>query len=99
MADFDYRKWPPRLPEQPIFYPVTNEDYARQIAEQWNTKDVGNGSVGYVTKFEVEADYLDQFDVQQVGGQVHTEYWIPAEQLGEFNEHIVGKIEIIGEFR
>ena len=26
------RAFPPRLPEQPIFYPVTNEAYAVQIA-------------------------------------------------------------------
>ena len=30
--------FPPRLPEQPIFYPVLNIDYARQIALDWNTK-------------------------------------------------------------
>ena len=28
----DSRAFPPRLPEQPIFYPVTNEAYAAQIA-------------------------------------------------------------------
>ncbi|MDG9666544.1 hypothetical protein ONV78_02275 [Hahella sp. CR1] len=27
-----FKRWPPRLSEQPIFYPVCNEDYARQIA-------------------------------------------------------------------
>lgn len=26
-----WKRWPPRLPGQPIFYPVTNEDYAREI--------------------------------------------------------------------
>jgi hypothetical protein len=28
--------WPPRLPDQPIFYPVLNEDYATKIARDWN---------------------------------------------------------------
>jgi hypothetical protein len=28
----DYREFPPRLPEQPIFYPVLNEEYAAAIA-------------------------------------------------------------------
>jgi hypothetical protein len=52
-----------------------------------------------VTKFDVEAAYLSRFDVQHVGGQDHAEYWIPAEQLEDFNSHIVGTIEVIAEFR
>ena len=34
----DYKAFPPRLPEQPIFYPVANEEYATQIARDWNAK-------------------------------------------------------------
>ena len=78
------------------FYPVLNEDYATRIARDWNVKASG---VGYVTRFEVEEDYLDRFAVQQVGGQTILEYWIPAEQLDEFNTHIVGLIEVVAEFR
>jgi NAD+ synthase (glutamine-hydrolysing) len=99
VAESDYRKWPPRLPEQPIFYPVTNEAYASEIAQKWNTKDDVNGSVGYVTEFQVESEYLAKYDVQKVGGALHTEYWIPAEELDEFNAHIVGKITVIKTFR
>ena len=33
-----YTAFPPRLPEQPIFYPVLNEQYAVEIASKWNTK-------------------------------------------------------------
>lgn len=93
-ADFD--AFPPRLPEQPIFYPVTNEDYAAQIARDWNTKD-GDG-LGYVTRFAVRERYLDQFERQVVGGRQHEEYWIPAEELDAFNKNIVGKIEVIRTF-
>lgn len=99
VAGADFMRWPPRLPEQPIFYPVTNEEYASEIARKWNTKDKENGSVGYVTKFEVDAAYLAQFEEQCVGARHHTEYWIPAERLEEFNDHIVGRIEVIGEYR
>ena len=60
-----WRAWPPRLPDQPIFYPVLNEDYATRIARDWNVKASG---VGYVTRFRVEKAYLDQFDVHQAGG-------------------------------
>lgn len=89
------REWPPRLPGQPIFYPVLNEAYATIIARDWNVKDSG---VGYVTKFQIMEEYLSKFDVQQVGGKIHLEYWIPAGELAEFNSHIVGEIEVISEF-
>jgi len=98
IRDSDYREWPPRLPDQPIFYPVTNEEYAAQIARDWNTKDSMNGNVGYVTYFEVDSEFLSQFPVEVVGGSEHSEHWIPAERLSEFNEHIVGKIHVIRKF-
>jgi hypothetical protein len=91
----DWRAFPPRLPEQPIFYPVINEEYARQIARDWNVKASG---AGFVTKFEVESDYLSQSNVHIVGASEHAEYWIPAERLAEFNQRIVGRIEVIAEF-
>ena len=90
-----YVKWPPRLPEQPIFYPVTNEEYAKEIATRWNIKASG---VGYVTKFEVKKDFMDRYEIQQVGASHHLEWWIPAEELEEMNRNIVGKIEVIGEY-
>ncbi len=90
-----YKKFPPRLPEQPIFYPVLNEEYATKIARDWNVKASGSG---LVTKFEVKKDYLDKFEIQTVGSYICQEYWIPAEQLEEFNNNIVGKIDVIAEF-
>ena len=90
-----WREFPPRLPEQPIFYPVTNQAYATQIARDWNVKASG---AGFVTRFAVKASYLGRFAVQTVGGAIHTEYWIPAEELAEFNANIVGLIEVIEEF-
>ena len=84
----NWRKFPPRLPHQPIFYPVTNYDYAVQIARDWNTKDEENGKVGIVLSFEVDAEYLSNFQKKVVGSSTHEEYWIPAEELEEFNKHI-----------
>jgi hypothetical protein len=91
-----WRAFPPRLPEQPIFYPVLNEGYATQIARGWNTRD---GGTGYVLRFSVDAEYLEQFPVQTAGARIHQEYWIPAEGLAEFNRHIIGMIEIVSEFK
>jgi hypothetical protein len=96
IAASGWREFPPRLPGQPIFYPVTNEAYATRIARDWNVRENG---AGFVTKFEVDAYYLSRFTVQKVGGAIHTEYWIPAEDLPEFNQHIVGKIAVTAEFR
>ncbi len=96
VAETGFTAWPPRLEGQPIFYPVTNEEYARQITVQWNVPRAG---VGYVTRFEVKKDFMDKYEVHQVGGSKHTEWWIPAEDLQALNEAIVGTIEVIGEYR
>jgi len=93
-----FTAFPPRLEGQPIFYPVLNEDYATFIAREWNTTDAESGYVGYVLRFSVRSGYISQFDVQKVGSATALEYWIPAEQLRQFNENIVGKIEIISRF-
>jgi hypothetical protein len=92
-----YREFPPRLPEQPIFYPVLNEEYAVRIARDWNTKH-GEGGRGFVTRFDVRAAFLERYEVRTVGGSVHQEYWIPADELPEFNRNIVGPIEVVAEF-
>jgi hypothetical protein len=90
------RAWPPRLPEQPIFYPVLNEDYAIRIARDWNVKHDG---AGFVTRFEVDTAFLARYPVRQAGGETILELWVPAEELDEFNAHIVGPIEVVHEFR
>jgi hypothetical protein len=98
IAESGFRAFPPRLDWQPIFYPVLNEEYATFIAREWNTKDAGSGFVGYVLRFSVRADYLAQFQIQKVGGATALEYWIPTEQLSEFNHNIVGAIEEVSRF-
>lgn len=95
IAEADYCAYPPRLPEQPIFYPVLNEKYAREIAEKWNRKSADSGYVGYVTTFEIDDGFISNYAVQTVGASYHQEFWIPAEDLEEFNRHIIGKIRII----
>lgn len=92
-----FKKFPPRLPGQPIFYPVLNEEYATQIARDWNAKNSESKS-GFVTRFSVNGDFLSRYQVQTVGSSIHVEYWIPAEELDQFNENIVGLIEVISEF-
>jgi len=93
-----YKRFPPRLPHQPIFYPVLNEEYAREIAEKWNTKDAQSGYVGYVMRFRVRTAFLKQFEVKQVGDAQHRELWIPADSVDEMNCNLVGTIEVIAEF-
>lgn len=90
-----WKAFPPRLPDQPILYPVMNEAYAIQIARDWNVPSSGSG---YVTRFEVEAAFLRRFEEQVVGGDSHRELWVPAEELEEFNRHIAGLIEVTHRF-
>lgn len=92
-----FLRYPPRLPEQPIFYPVLNEKYASEIASQWNVK-YNDDHRGYVTKFEIDDEYISQFEIHTVGSAHHQELWIPAEELENFNLHIVGNIQIIKEY-
>jgi hypothetical protein len=89
------RAFPPRLPEQPIFYPVLSEEYARKIARDWNVPASGKG---FVTRFRVSKAFLDQYAVQPAGGREHLEHWIPAQDLAAFNAAIVGEIEVIAEY-
>ncbi|WP_009963482.1 TIGR02452 family protein [Verrucomicrobium spinosum] len=90
-----WKRFPPRLPDQPIFYPVLNEVYAAQIARDWNVAASGSG---HVLKFEIDAVYISRFDRQVVGGSQHEELWVPAEELEEFNDHIVGTIEVVANY-
>jgi hypothetical protein len=91
-----WKKFPPRLPEQPIFYPVMNEEYAIQIARDWNVPASGSG---FVTKFYVRTAYVSKFEIQNVGGEIHNELWVPADELEEFNDNIIGEIEVTKEFK
>jgi hypothetical protein len=94
----DNRQFPPRLPEQPIFYPVLHEEYAVQIARDWNAK-YNDPKSGFVTRFRVRKSFLDRYQPKTVGSATHQEYWIPAAELDEFNQNIVGRIEVIAEFK
>lgn len=91
-----WKEFPPRLPEQPIFYPVTNEQYAAEIARKWNLRESG---AGFVVRFKVRVEFAGRYPVRTVGGTIHMELWVPADELTEFNRNIVGPIEIIAEFR
>lgn len=95
ISNSDWLRFPPRLEGQPIFYPVLNEDYAEQITREWNVPSYG---VGHVLKFEVSDDFLNNYKVQKAGLDHFLEYWIPAEDLEEMNDNIIGKIKLISSF-
>ncbi|MDI3419968.1 hypothetical protein [Streptomyces luteolus] len=96
VRELNWRAWPPRLPEQPIFYPVLNEEYAVMIARDWNVKQDG---AGFVTRFEVESEFVSRYPIRQAGGKAILELWVPAEELDDFNAHIVGEIQVVHAFR
>ena len=98
IAELNYKAFPPRLNWQPIFYPVLNQKYAEEIAFKWNTRDEFSRYCGIVTCFEVEKKYLSQFNIENVGGEIHNELWVPAEELENFNAHIEGKINVVKVF-
>jgi len=98
IAASGFSRFPPRLPEQPIFYPVLSRSYAEQIARDWNSLSNDTGFRGFVMRFEVESAFLSRYVPRQVGAAEHREYWVPAEELGELNWHIVGTIKIVAAF-
>ena len=94
-----FREFPARLPGEQMHFPVTDHEYAAELARQWNTTDAASGYVGYVTRFEVRKEFLDGFPLRQAGSPEQREYWIPADKMSELNRNIVGPIEVIAEFR
>jgi hypothetical protein len=96
VAASQWRAWPPRLPDQPIFYTAPDQGYATKIAREWN---VPAGGEGFVTRFDVRREFLDRYEVRQVGGRDVLEYWIPAGELDELNANIVGAVAEEAHYR
>lgn len=94
-----WRRWPPRLPDQPIFYPVTTFAYAEKIARDWNSVLPAPNNEGFVTRFEIDAETATRYPVQQAGGRAHEELWVPAEELEQFNDGIVGEIRVVARYQ
>jgi GNAT superfamily N-acetyltransferase len=95
IASLGWSAWPPRLPEQPIFYPVLSLEYARRIAREWNANDQFSGFVGFVTTFELDDEFARRYPAQRAGGGSHEELWVPASELEAFNAQIVGSITVV----
>ena len=95
ISELNFEAFPPRRPEQPIFYPVLNVEYARQITKEWNVPAYGNG---YVLEWDMDDVYLKKYKTQNVGGDIHNELWVPSEELDEFNRNIIGKIRLIESY-
>lgn len=98
ILDADARAFPPRLAAQPIFYPVLNATYAARIAREWNPGDAASGFAGFVTEFEVDAEYLTRFEPRTVGTSEHRELWVPASELPSFNEHLRSRVRVTAAF-
>lgn len=98
ICESSYKAFPPRLEWQPIFYPVLNQAYAEQIALEWNTRDAFSGYCGIVIRFAIYEAHFLKYAVQNVGDGMHSELWVPAEELPAFNQNIAGSIEVINAF-
>jgi hypothetical protein len=99
VRDADWKAWPPRLPDQPIFYPVTTFAYAEKIARDWNSKGPAPHDIGFVTEFDIVETFAAQYPVQLAGGREHAELWVPAEDLVAFNDALIGKIAVVAAYQ
>ncbi|WP_407568934.1 hypothetical protein [Deinococcus altitudinis] len=98
IARSGWQAFPPRLPDQPIFYPVLNFAYAEEIAREWNAKR-NTPTVGFVTEFAVPVSVATRYEIQIVGSaNTHQELWIPAEELDAFNTAIVAPIRVVAHY-
>jgi len=93
-----FRAFPPRLAHQSVFYPVLTRAYAIEIACDWNTKDQASDYIGFVTRFQVDAEFASRYEVRVAGASRHQELWVPAVELELFNQHIVGAISVEAAF-
>src|SRR5262245_43286268 len=95
-----WRSFPPRLPEQPIFYPVLNFEYAEQIARDWNSVREDTQHNGFVLEFDVADEIAARYPAQVAGARdVHRELWVPAEELESFNAAIAPPIRVVARYR
>jgi hypothetical protein len=49
-------------------------------------------------RFEIDAEFISNYEIHTVGSRIHQEYWIHAEESAEFNGHIRGQIALVAEF-
>lgn len=96
IAATGYREFPPRFEWQPVFYPVLTKEYALAIVTQWNSKESEAGHCGFVTVFDVADEFASRYQVRHLGGgPIYRELWVPAVELGAFNQHLSGPIRVI----
>ncbi|MES2788587.1 MAG: ADP-ribosylation/crystallin J1 [Planctomycetota bacterium] len=98
IATSGWTAYPPRLDHQPIFYPVLSYKYAEAIAKNWNTKDPNSGFAGFVTEFDVDDLFVARYPAHIVGSREDQELWVPAEDLSDFNNKIIGPIIVTGHY-
>lgn len=99
VRDSGWASWPPRLPDQPIFYPVTTFGYAEKIARDWNSVLPAPDNMGFVTEFTISEAAARRYPVEEAGGREHRELWVPAEELGWFNGELTSTIRIVSAYR
>jgi hypothetical protein len=98
VRDLGWMSWPPRLPDQPIFYPVTTFAYAEKIARDWNSKGAAPDNLGFVTEFIITDAMAARYPVQLAGGRDHAELWVPSAALDAFNQAIIGAIAVVAAY-
>ncbi|MGH6933941.1 MAG: hypothetical protein ACREEE_16110 [Dongiaceae bacterium] len=94
----DWTAFPPRLPDQPIFYPVLTFDYAEKISRDWNSTRVDAGYLGFVVAFDIANQLAARYPAEVAGGRAHQELWVPAEELAGFNNGIIGRIRLVARY-
>jgi len=91
-----WRGFPPRGAERPIFHPVTTEGYGRYLGANWAGRH-GEGDC-YLVRFAVGAEAVRALERRSLGGPEREELWVAGESFAAFNAAIVGGIHLIAEW-
>ncbi len=87
----DWRRFSPRLPDQPVFTLALTWDHARRIADAGSRRRS-------VIRCSVRTTFLNRYQVETTGGIANQEYRIPADDLDAFNAALDGPIEVVDSF-
>jgi hypothetical protein len=93
-----FKAFPLYLEGQPIFSFLLNEEYARFIASECNANEAFSGYTGYVLRLAVRTDFVAPFEIRKEASAIALEYGIPADRVVQFNENIVGMIELVARY-
>ncbi len=97
IAAKDFAGFPKQRNDRPLLTLLLSYEGAKQIARHLHTP-TGEDDV-YVLSCMVDDAYIRQFPVQNAGDINRRALWLAAEETDIFNQHLIGKIQVVEHFQ